>query len=60
MKAVTGIRRIAALTDELRSKFSNFKGGSVILKKDDQSGIGEIHFSNPSKRNSFSGTVFIF
>ncbi|KAL3197900.1 hypothetical protein MRX96_044627 [Rhipicephalus microplus] len=42
-----------------RSKFSAFKGGTVELTKDDRTGIAEVHFSNPTKRNSFSGHMMI-
>ncbi|KAK8760834.1 hypothetical protein V5799_027896 [Amblyomma americanum] len=54
-----GVRRVTTLSDELRAKFSAFKGGAVELKKDDHTGIAELHFSNPSKRNSFCGEMMI-
>ncbi|XP_077495084.1 ethylmalonyl-CoA decarboxylase-like [Amblyomma americanum] len=59
IRNVFGVRRVTTLSDELRAKFSAFKGGAVELKKDDHTGIAELHFSNPSKRNSFSGEMMI-
>lgn len=55
VRNVPGARRLATLSDELRSKFSAFEGGTVQLTKDYHAGIAEVHFSNPTKRNSFSG-----
>ncbi|CAN8002125.1 unnamed protein product [Ixodes hexagonus] len=55
----TGRRSIAALPQELRTKFLGFAGGSVTLTKDDESGIGELLFSHPGKRNSFSGEMMV-
>lgn len=54
-----GARPLTTLSDELRSKFLGFKGGSVQLTKDDHTGIAELLFSNPSKRNSFSGEMMV-
>lgn len=54
-----GVRRLATLPDELRSKFLGIKGGSVQLTKDDHTGIAELQFSNPAKRNSFSGEMMV-
>ncbi|KAH6922289.1 hypothetical protein HPB50_012068 [Hyalomma asiaticum] len=59
VKKAPGPRRLATLSDELRSKFSAFKGGTVELTKDDHTGIAEVHFSNPTKRNSFSGHMML-
>uniref|UniRef100_A0A131Z2J3 Ethylmalonyl-CoA/methylmalonyl-CoA decarboxylase n=1 Tax=Rhipicephalus appendiculatus TaxID=34631 RepID=A0A131Z2J3_RHIAP len=59
VKNVPGYRRLTTLSDELRSKFSAFKGGTVELTKDDRTGIAEVHFSNPTKRNSFSGHMMV-
>nr|XP_054925258.1 ethylmalonyl-CoA decarboxylase-like [Dermacentor andersoni] len=59
VKNVPGARRLATLSDELRSRFSAFKGGTVQLTKDDHTGIAEVYFSNPTKRNSFSGHMML-
>lgn len=54
-----GVRPLATLPDDLRSKFLGLKGGSIQLTKDDHTGIAELQFSNPSKRNSFSGEMMV-
>ncbi|KAG0425296.1 hypothetical protein HPB47_027527 [Ixodes persulcatus] len=54
-----GRRGISALSQETRTKFLGFRGGSVSLRKDDASGIGELAFSHPGKRNSFSGEMMV-
>ncbi|KAH7974948.1 hypothetical protein HPB49_021954 [Dermacentor silvarum] len=59
VRNVPGARRLATLSDELRSKFSAFEGGTVQLTKDYHAGIAEVHFSNPTKRNSFSGHMML-
>ncbi|XP_064486705.1 ethylmalonyl-CoA decarboxylase-like [Ornithodoros turicata] len=52
-------RSISTLSDQLRMKFSKFKGGSVELTKDDRSGIAKVRINNPSKRNSMSGEMMV-
>lgn len=54
-----GVRPLATLPDDLRSKFLGLKGGSIQLTKDDHTDIAELQFSNPSKRNSFSGEMMV-
>lgn len=54
-----GRRGISALSQETRTKFLGFRGGSVSLRKDDASGVGELVFSHPGKRNSFSGEMMV-
>lgn len=62
MKCVPNLRDrrlISTLADDLRSKFSKFKGGSVVLTKDEGSGVARIRIDNPSKRNSMSGEMMV-
>lgn len=44
---------------KIRTKLSQFPGGSVSLTKDEHSGIGELVLDRPEKRNAMSGKMMV-
>ena len=49
----------AVISESLRTKFLKYKGGRVVLEKDDTTGIAVIRLDNPQRKNSLSGSMMI-
>jgi hypothetical protein len=47
----------SSLIEQIRNEFFNYKGGTIDLVKDTNSGIASICINHPQRKNSLSGAM---